>query len=388
MNDLKINESKLLQLLQDLIRIESVNPSLTTEGKGESEIAQYIGNYLEKIGLIVNYQKLDINRTNVIGILEGSGKGKTIMLNGHTDTVTASGMEIEPFKPRYEKGKVYGRGSYDMKGGLASQIMAVQSIIESNKKLKGNVMLSFVADEEYASLGTEKLIEEYSADAAIVCEPTNLLIMIAHKGYAWIKVGVYGKAAHGSLSGFGIDAIVKAGKFLVKLENMEKNILSQKKHPLLSSPSVHASLINGGIELSTYPDYCEIQLERRTLPGEDREYVIQEINDLIKKLKEEDGKFNADFDVFFYRSPLEIPREQPIVESLNKACNNILKRKSRFSGHSGWTDAALLNDAGIPTVLFGPKGVGAHGLTEYVYFKSVVLTAYILISTIVDFCNS
>ncbi len=382
-----INENELLELLQELIKIESINPTLSKHGSGEAEIAQYIGNYLKKMGLEVRYQDIGDGRLNVVGILKGKGNGKSIMLNGHTDTVSIDGMEIESFNPVFKNGKVYGRGAMDMKSGLAAIILAVKTIIETKGELNGDMILTFVADEEYASLGTEKVVEEYHADAAIICEPSNLQIVIAHKGFAWIKVGVHGKSGHGSLPEFGVDAIVKGGKFLVKLEDLEKRILSQKKHPLLSSPSIHASLIKGGIELSTYPDYCEIQLERRTLPGEDRDYITEEINNLIKNLHGEDTKFNADFDVFFYRSPLEVSSNQPIVQSLSKICSQTLNRKTKFSGFSGWTDAAILNDAGIPTVLFGPKGVGAHGSLEFVNFRSVVSTTQILIGTILDFCN-
>lgn len=388
MNDLKVDEKKLLELLQDLIRIESINPKLAKQGSGEIKIANYIGKYLKKLGIEVKFQDVDEKRKNVIGLLKGNGKGRSLMLNGHTDTVSIHGMEIEPFNPQYKKGRVYGRGALDMKCGLAAMIIAVKSIIESEIKLNGDLILAFVADEEYASLGTERLIKEYFADAAIVCEPSYLQIVIAHKGFAWIKIGVNGKAAHGSLPGFGIDAIVKAGKFLVKVEDLEKNILSKKKHPLVGLPSIHASLINGGIEISTYPDFCEIQLERRTLPGEDREFVIEEIKNLINKLSLEDNKFNAEFDVFFYRSALEVSENEPIVNSLIKAYQKNIKHEFKLGGFSGWTDASLLNDAGIPTILFGPKGIGAHGSIEYVDFKSVVMTTKVLIDTIINFCGA
>ncbi len=387
MDSLKINEDQLLELLQDLIKIKSVNPTLVKEGQGESEIAEYIGNRLEQIGLSVKYQEIEKNRKNVISILKGTGNGKTMMLNGHLDTVSITGMEIEPFNPIYKKGKVYGRGAYDMKGGLAAMIVAVQAIVESCIKLKGDVILAFVADEEYASIGTEESLKEYSADAAIVCEPTNLNIALAHKGFAWIKVNVHGRAAHGSLANFGIDAIVKAGKFLVKIEELEKEILSQKKHPLCGSPSVHASLINGGIELSTYPDHCKIELERRTLPEETLEIVDKEIKDIISELCLNDNQFKADHEIFFYRPGLEILKDESIVQSIIKASQKVLNRKPRFMGFSGWMDSALIAGAGIPTAIIGPKGSGAHSAVEYVDFKSVVKAARIYLNTILDFCN-
>jgi len=388
MGDTKIGEDGLLKLLQEMIRVNSVNPSLANRGDGERRIAHYIGNYLKKIGIEVDYQEIDSNRANVVGVLRGTGGGRNIMLNGHSDTVSIERMDIAPLDPKSENGRVYGRGALDMKSGLAAQITAVKSIVESGMRLKGDIILACVADEEYASLGTETLIKKYSADAAIICEPTDLKITVAHKGFAWAKVEVFGKAAHGSFPDEGVDAIVKAAKFLVEVENLGKHNLSQRNHPLLGSPSVHASLISGGIELSTYPDYCKIKLERRTLPGENRETVAAEIEGIIEKMNSSDKQFKANYDVFFYRPALEISKEQPIVQTLKKACQGVLRKEPEFVGMSGWLDSAVLAEAGIPTVIFGPRGEGAHGSVEYVDFDSVIATTGVLIDSIVDFCGA
>ncbi len=387
MIDTKINNKKLLTLIEDLIRIESVNPSLSDKGGGESEIAQYIGEYLKKMGLDVHYQEVEKNRINVIGILKGTGGGQSIMLNGHTDTVSVERMGIDPFDPENKDGRIYGRGSFDMKSGMAAQIMAVQSIIESGNILKGDVILTFVADEEYASIGTEAILKEYTANAAIICEPTNLDIIISHKGFAWIRIEIFGRAAHGSMPEKGIDAIVKAGKVLTEIENLGKNGLTQKEHPLLGSPSIHASLISGGIEISTYPDYCKIELERRNLPGEDRKAMSEEIQTVLQDIQSKDNQFKADFEVFFFRPAFEISQEQPIVKSLSHAYERIQGEKPQFKGMGGWIESALLAEAGIPTVIFGPSGEGAHASIEYVDFDSVIATTEILIESIIDFCN-
>lgn len=387
MIDIKINNENLLTLLEDLIRIKSVNQSLSDEGDGEIKIARYIGEYLKKLGLDIHYQEVEKNRCNVIGILKGAGGGQSIMLNGHTDTVGVERMEIDPFKPQNKDGRIYGRGALDMKSGLAAQIMAVQSIIESGKTLKGDVILTFVADEEYASIGTEAVLKKYSADAAIICEPTNLDIIITHKGFAWTKIEVFGRAAHGSLPEKGIDAIVKAGKLLTEIENLGENRLTQKRHPLLGSPSIHASLISGGIELSTYPDYCKIELERRTLPGEDHKTVIDEMQSILQDIKSKDDQFKADFEVFLFRPAFEISREEPIVKSLSRAYELIQGEKPKFKGMGGWIESALLAEVGIPTVIFGPSGEGAHSSLEYVDFDSVITTTEILIESIINFCN-
>jgi len=388
MNNLVIDEKELLEILQGMVKIDSVNPYIGKGGKGEFKIARYIGVCLAEKGLEVIFQEIKPNRANVIGILKGGDNGKSLMINGHTDTVGVDGMDIKPLNPRYENGKVYGRGSLDMKSGLSAMIMAAKAIVRSGVKLKGDVIFAFVADEEYKSIGTETLAKKYSADAAIVCEPTNLEIGIAHKGFAWTKVEVFGRAAHGSRPDEGIDAIVKGGKVLSEVDNLANNILPQKKHPLLGSPSIHASLISGGTELSTYPDYCKIELERRIIPGEDYHTVADETEGLINKISSKDEQFKANFEVFFHRPPLEVSKDELIVKALEKAYNSVLKKEPKLTGLSYWTDAAILTQAGIPTVIFGPSGEGLHAAVEYVDFDSVVATAKVLAEVIVEFCSS
>lgn len=381
-----VDHEALLENLQALIRINSVNPSLVKGGNGESEIAEYLGRYFANLGLEVRYQEMQPGRKNVIGILKGTGGGKSLILNGHTDTVSLEGMRIKPLEPSYIDGKVYGRGSLDMKGGVAAAISAVKAIAESGRKLRGDVILACVADEEYASIGTEALVREYSADAAIVCEPSALGLGIAHKGFAWITIDVHGKAAHGSKPEDGVDAIVKAGKVLVGLEELGVK-LRCKKHELLGSPSVHASLIHGGKELSTYPDFCQIQIERRTIPGEVKSTVVEEIQSLLQTIAIQDPQFNAEFEVFFYRSHFAIAETEPIISTARQAFHQIVGKEPEFIGFSGWLDSSILADAGIPTLIFGPSGEGLHADAEYVEFASVVTSAEVLVATIVDFCG-
>jgi acetylornithine deacetylase len=387
MAEIQIKREALLSLLQDLIQIDSVNPSLSSKGTGEAVIARYIRDYLNNLGLEVRFQEIEKNRVNVVGILKGSGGGPSLMLNGHTDTVSADNMEINPFAAEEKDGKIYGRGALDMKSGVAALIMAVQSIIEAGIKLKGDVILTLVADEEYASIGTETVVDEYTADAAIICEPTDLDIVIAHKGFAWIKIEIFGHAAHGSLPHRGVDAIVKAGKVLAAIEELGKTGLKQKTHPLLGSPSIHASLIEGGTELSTYPDYCKIELERRNLPAEDRKLVTEEIQGLLQNIQLQDDQFKADFDVFFFRPAFEISPDQPIVQTVSRAYASTLNEPPKFEGMWAWLDSAILAQAGIPTVIFGPSGDGAHAVVEYADVASVITTINILIRSIIDFCN-
>jgi len=387
MNKIAIDESTMLSQLKTLVSIESVNPSLVDGGSGEREVAEYIGVNLEKLGFETSYQTIDDNRWNVIGVLQGSGEGPSLMLNGHTDTVGIAGMEIEPLRPVYKDGRVYGRGAFDMKGGVAAMLAVGEAIVRSKQQMKGDLILAFVADEEYGSRGTEELIKKFTADAAIVTEPTGLQIVVAHRGFAWAKINVRGKAVHGSLHEEGVDAIVKAGKVLVALGELDQNFKRGQNHPLLGRASVHASLIEGGSELSTYPASCDLQLERRTIPGESRESVTTELEDLLKSIRQQDSDFEAASEVFFDRPCLETKSDAPIVQEIVSSSQKITKETPELIGALWWTDAALLSDAGIPSVLFGSSGEGGHAPVEYVDFASLIKTAHILTTTTVSFCE-
>ncbi|MET3288924.1 UNVERIFIED_CONTAM: acetylornithine deacetylase [Brevibacillus sp. OAP136] len=381
-----VDEKKLMNVLRSLIEINSVNPYLSHDGHGESEIAEYIQGVLQGMNLEIHTQQLTEKAVNVIGIWRGTGGGKSLLLNGHTDTVGVSNMQIPPFVAEVREGRVYGRGSCDMKGSLAAMILAVDTLQRTGYQPAGDVILTFVADEEYKSIGTEALVKSYSADAAIVCEPSDLTAVVAHKGFVWITVEVHGKAAHGSRPAEGIDAIVKAGKLLAELEMLSRD-LERKQHPILGVPSIHASLISGGTEISTYPDYCRIELERRTIPGEQLVDVTAELDALFRRLKEADDQFQASYEITFVREPFEISNDAPIVQTLQSAYRNYFGEEQLIAGFSGWADSSLIHEAGTPTVIFGPYGAGLHGAVEYVDFDSVVQMTSILAGVIRSFCQ-
>ncbi|MFS0555416.1 ArgE/DapE family deacylase [Brevibacillus sp. 179-C9.3 HS] len=382
-----INRNELISLVQDLIRIDSVNPYLDEDGPGEKAIAAFIRERLEAAGLEVHVMPINNKAVNVVGILRGTGGGKSLMLNGHMDTVSAKRMEIPPFEPTLTDNKIYGRGSQDMKGSLGAMIAAVEAIAQAKAPLTGDVILTFVADEEYKSIGTEELVKAYKADAAICCEPSDLAIGVVHRGFAWVKCEVLGKAAHGSRPAEGIDAIVRAGRVLQELERLSDRLAEGAVHPILGAASVHASLIQGGTELSTYPDYCRIDWERRTLPGETEADVAAEIESLLQKLRAEDETFQASAELSFLREPFEVALDEPVYVALQTACERVMRKTPEVCGFSGWTDAALLQEAGIPTVLFGPTGAGLHSAVEYVEVESLVDMSTILVETICDFCR-
>ena len=381
-----IDRGHLVNLLKDLVRIDSVNPSLVQGAAGEEEISDYIEDWMLSLGLETERYDVEPGRPNVVGLLKGSGDGKTLLLNGHTDTVGVDYMEIDPFDPVVKESRLYGRGSFDMKGGLAASMSAVKSVVESGDELKGDVILAAVCDEEYASIGTERLMEDTRADAAIIGEFTAENIQIAHKGFAWIDLETRGLAAHGSAYKVGVDAIAKMGYALIGLEALQK-ILEETEHPLVGPASVHASIIEGGRELSTYPDRCLLKIERRLIPGEDRVDVDQELMDMLASISEGDPKFAASYEITFYRAPMEIDKNEEICQVLREGARELTDQTPDWIGGSGWMDTQIIWSKGIPAVAHGPYGEGAHAKEEWVDLESVYRVAQVHEYAIRKFCD-
>ncbi len=382
---MKIDRDFLFQTLGDLVRINSVNPTLAAGGGGEREIARYVSQVLEKIGLTVRELEPEPGRISVLGTLKGSGGGKSLMLNAHHDTVGVEGME-EPFSGAIRDGKLYGRGAYDMKGSLAAQIAAVKALADAKAPLRGDVVIAAVADEEYGSLGTMDVIKHVRTDAAIVTEPTALRICLAHKGYLWIEVETTGRAAHGSRFEQGVDANMRMGRFLAELDHLEKDLRARTPHALVGPPSLHAAILAGGEGLSTYAASCKLQIERRTIPGETEAQVVSELQAIVDRLSA-DLSFKATVRPYFVRDPFEVSRNAAIVRSLDRATGKVLGHAPEYIGDTPWMDAALLSAAGIETVVFGPAGAGAHAAVEWVDLESVEKTAHILAEAAIDYCG-
>jgi acetylornithine deacetylase len=377
---------ELEKLLSDLVAINSINPDLVPGSPGEGEIAHYIADWLRRAGLEVELLESVSGRPNVVGIARGSGGGKTLLLNGHLDTVGVTGMS-DGHQPRIDRpaGRLYGRGAYDMKGGVAACMLAIAAAREQN--LRGDVIFTGVIDEEYASVGTMNLVKGFHADGAIVAEFTELRLILAHRGFVWLEVETIGKAAHGSRPDLGVDAIVKMGKVLTEMEKLDQNLRADPTHPLLGSGSLHASLIQGGQELSSYPERCLLSVERRTLPSETPESVEAELEQVLEELQCSDPAFKAVVRRGIDRSPLETREDAEIVQALQAASVKVLNRPLQIAGVQFWTDAAVLSAAGIPAVLFGPSGSGAHAVEEWVDLSSVRICSDIYLATILDFCR-
>jgi acetylornithine deacetylase len=370
-------------LLTALVGIDSVNPSLIPGAAGEAAIAQFVSAWLKERGISTEVYEAVPGRPSVVARVPGRGGGRSLLLNAHMDTVGVVGM-TDPFLARIQDGRLYGRGAYDMKGSLAACLLALEDVRAAG--LSGDVLLAAVADEEHASLGTQAVLEHVRADAAIVTEPTSLAICIAHKGFSWHEVTTHGVAAHGSRPDLGVDAIAHMGRILTRLEALQADLARRPLHPLLGHGSLHASLISGGQELSSYPAACTLQVERRTLPGEATATVENEIQTILTKLAAGDPRFQAAHRTTLVRPPFSVPPEAAIVQTLHQQAAQVLAQPPAMIGASFWMDAAFFAAAGIPTVAFGPHGDGAHAVEEWVELRSVEQCREVLVRTIHAFC--
>jgi acetylornithine deacetylase len=307
------------------------------------------------------------------------------MVCGHVDTVGVAGM-TRPFDPAERQGRIYGRGSQDMKSGVAAMIGAARVIAASGGLDHGRLIVACVVDEEHASVGADALVTKWRADAAVVTEPTDLHIAVAHKGFEWVEIEAEGRAAHGSRPGEGRDAIMRMGRVLAELEALDRSLQAGQAHRMVGPASLHASLIEGGRELSSYPDRCLLQLERRTIPGEREGVAGREVERLLDGLRQRDAEFRATSRTMFSRAPYELTPHHPLAPMLQTRARE-RGAPGDIIGMSFWTDAAVLGAAGIPAVLFGPTGAGLHGLEEWVDAQSVLICRDALVELAREWCR-
>jgi acetylornithine deacetylase/succinyl-diaminopimelate desuccinylase-like protein len=357
-----VADAALVELASALVAVDSVNPDLVPGGAGEHEAAEFVAGWLRDRGLEVELVGDDA-RPSVIATARGTGGGKTLLLNGHLDTVGVAGVHA-PFEPRVADGRLYGRGAYDMKAAVAAAMAA--TVEARGLGLAGDVVLTAVADEEVGSIGTEAVIKRVTADAAIVCEPTELRLAVAHRGFAGFEIETRGRAAQGSRPDLGIDAIAKMGRVLVELEALGDRLLAGARHPLLGPGSLHASLIEGGQEYSSYPERCLVTGERRLLPGESTADLETELQDVLAGARGADSSLQVEARLLLSRDAFEIDAGHELVRTVAAAAGD-----PEIVGLPFWADSGLTAAAGIPTVLFGPAGEGAHALVEWVDLESV-----------------
>lgn len=372
-----------VELLSRLVAIDSVNPSLVAGGAGEREIAAFVAEWARGCGLEAELLERTPGRPSVVVRARGAGQGRDLLLCGHLDTVTVEGMR-DPHTPRIDGDRLYGRGACDMKCGVAAALLACREA--ASRDLAGDVLVAAVADEEHASLGIQEVLETVRADAAIVTEPTDLELVVAHKGFVWSEVEVRGRAAHGSRPHLGTDAIAKAGPILTAIAELD-HALEARLDPVLGRGSVHASTIRGGEELSSYPALCTVGIERRTLPGETADVIESELEALLEACRAEDPDLRASQRTLLVREPFQVPPDAPIVEITREAAAGVLGAPPVIAGAPYWADTAFIAAAGIPTVMFGPTGDGAHAAEEWVGISSTEAVARVLVAVAERICG-
>ena len=369
------------RLLQQLVEIPSVNPSLApAEGTGERAIAEFAVHWLQQHGVRAWLDEVAPNRFNVVAEV-GTGP-HALVVCAHTDTVQGSDMTMPPFEARVEGDRLYGRGAYDMKGGVAAAMCAAAALARQ-PDYRGRLMLALVADEEYASLGAQHWVKHYQAAACVVTEPTTHALrelIIAHKGFVWLTVRTRGRAAHGSRWDLGQSAIALMARVINAADEFDREVLRKRVHPLLGPASMHCSMVRGGSGISTYAAECEMQIERRTLPGETPEQVLAEIEELLKR-----AQVDGDVAITLARPPLTVAPDSAIAECARYALHQVTGRMPADAGVAYWMDAALFAQAGIPTVNFGSDGAGAHAAVEWVDINTVVQCAQALVHTALRF---
>lgn len=360
---MSVERGDALALARALVAVDSRNPALASGAPGELVVARVLGDVLRAWGFGVEIMDAAPGRPNLIARIGRAG-APSLMLNGHLDTVGVDGMTHAPFDAHVADGRLFGRGAADMKGGIAA--MCAAAVRASDAGVDADLLIAAVADEEWESIGTRALVASgVRADAAIVAEPTRLAIAPAHKGFAWLEVTVHGHAAHGSRYDVGVDAIRHAGLLLAELDRLDSDILPQRTHPLLGRGSLHASLISGGIGISTYPDRCTLKLERRTLPGTSAADARREVEQACERIRATRSTFAADVAVTFAQNPSDVAVSAPVVRALVRAVEQE-GNPAVVEGASYWSDAAILNEAGIPAVCFGPGDIAlAHGAEEW-----------------------
>ena len=373
-------------LTRDLVRADSRNPSLGRGGPGEGDAARVLARTLREWGFAVELQEVLPGRPNVVA-RAGAGDGPTLMLNGHLDVVGVEGMVHSPFDAAQRDGRLYGRGAADMKGGVAA-MCAAAARVAARGAIAGEIIVAGVVDEEYESAGTRALVERgVRADAAIVTEPTRLAIMPAHRGFVWVEVELTGRAAHGSRYDVGIDAITHAGLLLAELDAYQERELRRRTHPLLGHASLHASTIEGGSAWSIYPDRCVLRIERRTLPGETTDAVLREVREACERVRARRPALRAEPRLATAQGPSDVSVGAPVVRALAAALDE-RGEEVRVEGMSAWTDAAILNDAGIPAICFGPGDIAlAHAAEEWVPVDEIARATDVMETLIEQWCG-
>jgi succinyl-diaminopimelate desuccinylase len=380
----RIDEKEASMLVQEMVRIPSVNPP-----GNEAEIGRYYFKKIREAGLDAGTFESLTHRPNVIGRLKGTEGHSSLMFNGHLDVVPPGDLNrwtVEPFGGEMSDGRVYGRGSADMRGGLAAMILAAKAIRESGVELRGDLLLTAVVDEEVTGRGANDLVNKgYVSDMVVVCEPTGLKPLRAHKGILWLEITTLGKAVHSSrVSSRGVfgdvNAIYKMTDVIRALQD-HLAVLERRSDPVVGNPTISVGTIEGGSKTNIVPDRCTISVDRRVLPYEDPDAAKAEVKEILRQLGAADPEMKIRIHVVASRRGAVTPADAAIVRLSKTAAEEVLGEEVEVSGSPATSDMEVfVNRVGVPTVMLGPGRIGtAHIVDEYIEIDQVVAAAKIYV---------
>lgn len=367
------------RLLADLVRLPSVNP-MGQDAQGlpyfESRVTAYLDNYFHALGVPYTRQPVAPERENIVARLESPGATTTILWEVHQDTVPVVGMTIDPFAADIRDGKLYGRGSCDVKGGMAAMLAAFTRLALERPAGAANVILACTVDEEHTFLGVQELMKQgLKADFAVVAEPTLLQIVDAHKGVARWKLRTAGRACHSSRPDQGVNAIYRMGHVLAAIDQYAAELSARPAHPRLGPPTISVGRVEGGVSVNTVPDACVIEIDRRLLPGETgagaRDHFVARLRELTT------AEFTCD-PLWMACPALDPSKADAVRHRLGQAINAVEGSHTVIAVPFG-TDASTVSEAGIPAVVFGPGDIKqAHTKDEWIELSQVERAAEIL----------
>jgi acetylornithine deacetylase/succinyl-diaminopimelate desuccinylase-like protein len=383
-----IVRSELEDLLAELVRIDSRNPWLIEGGPGETAIARFLEDRLRPLPVEVSVDEVAPGRPNVVARLRGTGGGPSLCVNAHVDTVGDASWPGRSMVPVVEGDRLVGLGAADDKGHCAVALLALESLVASGARLRGDVVFAWTMDEEATSEGTQDLVLRHPTDAAIVVEPFGIgRVTVTHQGFGWLDITVKGRAAHGSAPEVGIDAISRMAEVIQRLDRLERDRFAAHPHPLNGKTVYHASTISGGSDYATYPAACMLGIEIGTQPGETIDDRVAEIEAIFAEIREEAPDFEATVTVTLHREPFEARGHEALWEALAAATREVLGRDPVAAGENAWMDAALMQSAGIATLSIGATGDHLHAPDEWVSIPELVAVGDVLERTIRGFCG-
>ncbi len=385
-----IEEKEIVKLLGDLIKINSVNPLDETTAKGETELAFFIRDYFKNIGIKSVLYPIVNERPNVVSIIEGKKGGKNLVLSAHMDTVQVSNMTIDPFSPKIKEGRMFGRGASDDKGSLASIMLAIKLLKQKDISLEGNVYFAAIMDEEHKQRGIYHLLNQgYNFDAGIFGEPTNLNPLIAHNGCLRWRITIKGKSAHSSEPEKGKNAIYFMSEVIESIRKKLVPLCEEKSHPLIGSPTLSVNIIQGGTQVNTIPDECFIEVDRRMIPGENIQDILNEVDKFLDRLKKENPLLELERGNPFCTSPpMQVNIDEKVVQALFASIKYNRNIEPKAIGAKFGTDAGKIVARGVPTVVFGPGNMAqAHSEDEWIEIKQVAQAAEIIAHAVILYQN-